>query len=122
MKPLTHTRELSHSQSFRPHFHDILKKQKKKHKIEKELNLFHFPRIEKENGKNEDQSSSSDSDQEVREKKLLVKKDLLTILKSDNVSNKLNRFIFPNIKLKKEEKIKNKYPFNQVNFQKTTNI
>lgn len=119
MKPLAPRRGLSHSQSFRPHFHDILKKQKKMHKIEKELNLFHFPKIEKENGKNEDQSSSSDSDQEVREKKLGVKKDLLTILNSDKISNKLNKFIFPNLSLKKEEKIRNKYPFNQVNFQKT---
>ena len=38
MKPLTHTRELSHSQSFRPHFHDILKKQKKHYKTWQTLN------------------------------------------------------------------------------------
>ena len=121
LKPLQHKRQLS--MSIRPRFHELLTNHKKQFRRKQEENIYHFPRILLENGKDAN-DSSSDSDPEEQQKRLLVKKDMISILRSDKVENKINSYIFPNLvrnksNIVKENKNNSSLKFNQRNFNET---
>ena len=115
LKPLQHKRQLS--MSIRPRFHELLTNHKKQFRRKQEENIYHFPRILLENGKDAN-DSSSDSDPEEQQKRLLVKKDMISILRSDKVENKINSYIFPNLVRNKSNIVKENKNNSSVNYFK----
>ena len=85
-------------------FKELLNKHKKLLKSRQDKSIFHFGSSSIDNNNNSsnnnnnkrNDSSSSDSELESKETKLMNKKDMTKLLKSEKVTTKLKDFVYPN--------------------------
>ena len=116
LKPLPHKTEIKPTPSVS--FKDLLNKFKKVAKSKENNQIFHFGGIT--DIKN-DSDSSSNSDEEEKEKKLIDKRNLVKLLKSEKVNAKLKDYIYPNryTNTNSLRKSNSTLQFSQVKFHET---
>ena len=116
LKPLPHKTETKPTPSVS--FKDLLNKFKKVAKSKENNQIFHFGGL---TDMKNDSESSSNSDEEEKEKKLIDKRNLVKLLKSEKVNAKLKDYIYPNryTNTNSLRKSNSTLQFSQVKFHET---